>query len=95
MKGFQLQDNTINEYVKAVRLETNNPNFDLTSQQRKGINYSIRLINNTTSPQAREQILQAIDDYVELQDRIVGQFRKLHKLKQESYSPNHSLLLLD
>ena len=74
MKGFQLQDNTINEYIKAVRLETNNPNFDLTSQQRKGINYSIRLINNTTSPQAREQILQAIDDYVELQDRIVGQF---------------------
>jgi len=31
-------------------------------------------VNNTSSPAAREKILKAVDDYVELQDRIVSQF---------------------
>jgi len=66
-KGFNITDNTFSEYEKATGKV-------LSAEQRKAINYSIRLINNTTDPTARNKILKSIDDYVALQDRIVSQF---------------------
>ena len=66
-KGFNITDNTLKDYEAATGIK-------LTAEQRKAINYSIYLVNNTSSPAAREKILKAVDDYVELQDRIVSQF---------------------
>jgi hypothetical protein len=66
-KGFNITDNTLKEYEAATGIK-------LTAEQRKAINYSIYLVNNTSSPAAREKILKAVDDYVELQDRIVSRF---------------------
>ena len=66
-KGFNITDNTLKEYEAATGIK-------LTAEQRKAINYSIYLVNNTSSPAARDKILKAVDDYVELQDRIVGRF---------------------
>ena len=66
-KGFRFTDNTVREYEEATGVA-------LTAEQRKAVNYSIRLINNTTDPVARQKILDAIDDYVALEDRIVTQF---------------------
>ena len=66
-KGFNITDNTLADYERATgRI--------LSSEERKAINYSIYLINNTASPQAREQIFKAVDDYVDLQERIVSSF---------------------
>ncbi len=66
-KGFRFTDNTIREYEEATGIA-------LTAEQRKAVNYTIRLINNTTDPVARQKILDAVDDYVALEDRIVKQF---------------------
>ena len=66
-KGFRFTDNTIREYEEATGVA-------LTGEQRKAVNYSVYLINNTTDPDARQKILNAIDDYVALEDRIVTQF---------------------
>lgn len=66
-KGFRFTDNTIREYEEATGVA-------LSAEQRKAVNYTIRLINNTTDPVARQKILDSVDDYVALQDRIVLQF---------------------
>lgn len=66
-KGFRITDTTLKDYEAATGVA-------LSAEQRKAINYSIRLINNTKDQAAREKIFKALDDYTALQDRIVGAF---------------------
>jgi len=66
-KGFNITDNTIREYEQATGRV-------LTAEQRKAVTYAVRMINNTTSPEAREKILNAIEDYNDLRNRIISNF---------------------
>lgn len=64
--GFALTDRTFQTFEIATGKK-------LSADDIRGIRASMKMINNL-DPQERERVLNAIDDYVELRDRIVMAF---------------------
>ncbi len=66
LAGLKLNDGTLRTYEEAIGRK-------LEPDEVKGIRSSIKVINNL-SPDEQDQVLAAVDEYVELKDAIVKSF---------------------
>jgi hypothetical protein len=64
--GLKFNDDTLRTYEMSI-------NRKLEPDEIRGIRSSIKIINNL-SPDERDQVLAAVDEYVELKNRIVNSF---------------------
>jgi hypothetical protein len=73
--GVKLTDDTIRTYETAIGRK-------LTGDEVKGIQATIKMVN-TLNPTEREVVLNAVDDYVNLQDDIVMAFPESERAEVE------------